>query len=478
MTVHDRSLRRHTGTIRHLDAPRARDIVAAFDRPVVGDGRAVAYDAEDPIEEATKGWLTLERPAGPDGSADVVGHYSTHLYLDGLLRLPPSVARELARHRGHLYLDAVRSITEGAATELARHAGGGLSLNGLRSLSGPAARQLGRHAGPVSLNGLESLAFDAAAGLAGHAGELFLGGLGRLSPAVAAALSRHRGDLTLEGLAAVPAQVATHLARHRGKLHIHGVPILSDAAAAAFGRRSGYLCLQGVRQLTPTQAALLAGHRGPLLFHALELDDAVADCLGRHEGSLSVNVRSGITIARLESLMRHVGQVVLSGLTAIDESQARLLAAQAKWRGMEGLSGLFLDAVGQVTPAVAAILATHRAGGLSLNGVRLLSEDVARQLVGHPLLSLDGVATVTDRVAVILASHAGVTLSLKGLESLSPRALATLRGNPGIELPRRFRGAAADGATGSASGPRRVDVQHVVRLIERVAGRGEESLRH
>ena len=180
---------------------------------------------------------------------------------------------------------------------------------------------------------------------------------------------------------------------------------------------------------------------------------------------------------RLESLMRHVGQVVLAGLPAIDESQARVLAAQANWRGVEGLSGLFLDAVGQITPAVAAILATHRAGGLSLNGIERLTEDVARQLVGHPLLSLDGVSTVTERVAVILASHAGVTLSLKGLETLSPRALTMLRGNPGIELPRRFRGAAGDRASASASGPRRVDVQAVVRVIERIAGRGEESLR-
>jgi hypothetical protein len=91
-----------------------------------------------------------------------------------------------------------------------------------------------------------------------------------------------------------------------------------------------------------------------------------------------------------------------------------------------------------ITPAVAAILATHRAGGLALNGIRQLSEDVARELVRHPLLALDRVETLTDRVASILATHTGVTISLRGLRTVSPAALAKLRATPSIELPRRL----------------------------------------
>jgi hypothetical protein len=477
MPADEMSLRRHTDAIRHLDAERARELVAVFARPVVGGEGGLAYDPGDPIEEATKGWLTLERPADRDDSADVVGQYSTHLFLQGLLRLPLSVARELARHRGHLYLAAVPSITDGVAAELSRHRGGGLALNGIRRLSGTSARLLGLHGGELSLDRLRSISPVAAQGLAQHENELYLRGLRRLSAAAAAALSLHRGDLFLKGLATLPARVATHLARHRGKLHVHGVALLSNAAAEAFGGRQGYLCLQGVRRLTPAQAGHLAGHRGPLLFDALELDDAVADCLGRHEGSLAVNVRAGIETASLESLMRHVGQVVLTGLAAIDERQARVLAAQANWHGVEGLSGLFLDSIERVTPAVAAILATHRAGGLSLNGIRLLTEDTARQLVGHPLLCLDGVSTLTDRIAGILASHSGVTLSLQGLQTLTPAALAKLRGNPGIELPKRFRVGAAGGRAAASAGPRRPSEQELIRVIERIAGRGEESLR-
>ena len=84
------------------------------------------------------------------------------------------------------------------------------------------------------------------------------------------------------------------------------------------------------------------------------------------------------------------------------------------------------------------MLATHRAGGLSLNGIEVLSEDVARQLVGHPNLSLGGVTSVTDRVAAILAGFAGTSLVLGGLRTASDRAVATLLANPAIDLPRRF----------------------------------------
>jgi Cu+-exporting ATPase len=75
------------------------------------------------------------------------------------------------------------------------------------------------------------------------------------------------------------------------------------------------------------------------------VDDAVAACLARHEGSLSVNVGNGITLLQLELLVQHVGQIVLAGLTTISERQARVLATQSNWHGVAGLSGLFLDVV-------------------------------------------------------------------------------------------------------------------------------------
>ncbi len=480
-SIGDSSFRPHTGKIRHLDAAQARQLVGLFERPVVSDQLGLAYDASDSLTEATKGELTIQPVAAHGHSAAVIGHYSTHLYLHELLRLPLSVARELKLHRGHLYLDKLVAVTDAVAEELATHTGGGLSLNNLRQLSVPSAWALGRHAGELSLNRLTSLDTNAALGLAQHECQLYLGGLGRLSPVAAAALSQHRGDLFLEGLKELPGRVAAHLARHRGKLHVHGIAGLSDAVAEAFGRRQGFLCLQGVEQLTPVQAQLLASHKGPLLFHRLAVDDAVAACLARHEGSLSVNVGNGITLRQLELLVQHVGQIVLVGLTTINERQARVLAAQTNWHGVPGLSGLFLDDIKCITPPVAAILATHQAGGLSLKGISELTEDTARELVRHPILCLDGVSSISDGVAKILGRYEGATLSLKGLKTTSHLAISKLRDNPAIELPRWFYGAenlSPDRASTALAEPPKLGPLETIRIIQQIAGQGEQMLKN
>lgn len=472
----DFSFRRHTNAIRHLDASQARQLVGLFDRPVTGDQRGPAYDAGDPILESADGEVSLQLSPGRTSSATVVGHSSTHLYLQSLLRLPLSVARELTRHHGHLYLDKVATVTDAVAEELAQHVGGGLSLNNLRSISVPSAWSLGRHAGELSLNRLHSLHPDAALGLARHACQLCLSGLRRLCPPVAAALSQHRGDLFLDSLQTLPGRVASHLARHRGKLHLHGVAGLSDAVAEAFGGRQRFLCLRDVERLSPAQAQLLAGHRGPLLFHRLTIDDDVAVWLGRHEGSLAMNVENGIALPRLESLMRHVGQISLAGLSTIDERQAGILAAQTNWHGVEGLSGLFLDSVGHLSPSVASILATHRAGGLSLKGIRELNEGTAQELARHPILCLDGVTTISDGVASIFGRYDGATLSLKGLTVISPSALSKLRDNPAVELSRHLYADGCHGGdrtfAGSAGPP--PDTLETIRIIEQIVHHGDQ----
>ena len=159
-------------------------------------------------------------------------------------------------------------------------------------------------------------------------------------------------------------------------------------------------------------------------------------------------------------------------LMTIDERRAELLATQRLWRDAPGLSGLFLNDVKRLSTAAAGILATHRAGGLSLNGLALLSEDLAERLLPHPLLCLDGVKSVTDRVASLLASYQGGVLSLKGLERVSGSALARLRDNPRIELPTRLReaGEKVAGAAACARDP-------LVAAIDRLAAAGEHALR-
>jgi hypothetical protein len=465
------SLREHTGRIRHLDAARARRLVGLFARPVVTDGHAVAIHPDDSIAAATDGELTLARVAD-DGPPTVVGHYKTHLYLHELLRLPLSVARELARHRGHLYLDKLTHLTEAVATELAGHDRGGLSLNNLGRLSVGAALALGRHGGELSLNRLRRLHPDVALGLAAHAHPLYLSGLERLSSATAAALAQHRGDLHLDALATLSGAAARHLARHAGKLHLHGLVCLTDAVAKAFGHRRGFLCIKHVQHLTEYQAECLSLHTGELHLYDLDIDDTVSDLLGRHTGSLSVRLPDTLPLHRLAAIVQHRGPLQLSGIRTIDHTRAAVIAAQPAPHGAAGLSGIFLGDVTTLSPAVAAILATHRAGGLALFGLKAVSEDMARELVKHPILSLDGVASLTDRVAGILATHSGATLSLRGLRHVTAAALATLRANPGIELPRRLLEPPTR-PTAAAPPPSRAQL---IAAIAAIARRGEEAL--
>ena len=518
-SIGELSLRDHTAAIRHLDAARARELVGLFRRPVLASPNSLAFDPHDTLTESTCGCLRLavcgqgspwpcstwptgrnsevfdrRRSSHPTASdsvdslrplnapaqtnstsqADtVLAYYQTHLYLHGLLRLPLSVARELALHHGHLYLDKLVSITDNVAQELAGHHGGGLSLNHLQRLSPTSAWLLGRHVGELSLNRLRSLDDEGAVGLAQHANDMFLEGIEKITPRAAAALSLHRGNLHLTCSSGLPDNAAGHLAQHRGKLHLHGFGELSVATAAALGGRSGYLCLRDINCLPFEQAAHLSRHTGPLHFYSLRVDELVARALGQHEGSLMIRVPDTIHLRRLGALVEHQGPLGLRGLRSIDEARASVLVAQPLYRGIEGLSGLFLDDVEQVTPAAVAILATHRAGGLSLNKIPLLTETCAEQLVTHPNLSLNGIRSVTDRIATILARHTGVSLSLCGLESASPSGLARLRANPGIILPDRFQNPTVE-PPASASYPHR---DQLVAAIQGIATCGEEWLR-
>jgi len=467
------------GTIRHLDASRARQLVDTFRKPVVADGAGLSRHVDDPVIEEAWGCVTLHRAAIHDARPDVVAYAKTHLHLHGLLRLPLSVARELLEHRGHIYLDRLPSITDSVAATLAGHVGGALSLDGLRTISESAARALGRHAGELSLNAVTHLGEAAARSLAHHAHDLHLDGIVLLGPKAAAALAGHRGNLHLNGIAVLAGRAARHLACHAGQLHLHGISVLSNDAAAAFGQRAGHLCLQRLSRLTPLQAEALVGHRGELQIPAVRVDDAVAECLGRHQGSLLIHVPADLPLHRLEALVRHQGPLEISGLARLDERRARVLAAQPGPRSIHGLSCLFIDGVTRLSPAVSSILATHTAGGLALNDLTDLTEDVARELVKHPMLSLDRLAGVSDRVAAILATHGGAVLSLRGLKEASPKAIARLKATTSIELSRRYY-AEDESRRDALTSPVAVghpSRQELVWLLEQVARDGEEALR-
>jgi len=163
------SLRSQTGRIRHLDAEQAGRLVSLFARPIVAADPSLGYDHADPVAGSSCGWLTLHQTGPADAHGRGLGHYATHLYLHELLRLPLSVARQLARHRGHLYLDKLVRITDAVAAILATHRGGGLSLGGIERLSEAVAGQLVHHP-LLELNGVQSVTDRVAAILATHEG--------------------------------------------------------------------------------------------------------------------------------------------------------------------------------------------------------------------------------------------------------------------------------------------------------------------
>ncbi|MFM7136390.1 MAG: hypothetical protein ACKO1M_04880 [Planctomycetota bacterium] len=289
-------------------------------------------------------------------------------------------------------------------------------------------------------------------------------------------MARHRGDLLIGGLRQLPGPVAAHLARHQGKLHFHGLERLGTAAARGLATRQGYLCLKDVQTLTPAQARLLAGHAGVLELSNLAIDEQIAEGLGRHSGSLIVSLDDACSHHTLVAILHHRGPLQLNGLTTIDVARAGLLAGQCRANGVGGLDGLFLPHVKGLTAEVAAILATHRGGGLSLAGLELLTETVADQLVRHPLLALDGVKRVTDRVAEILATHDGGAVSLRGIQSVSGRALALLRANPDVILPSRLAGPDPGVASGTARPVGHPSPAELERIIAAIAAEGEAQL--
>ena len=470
------------GTIHHLDATRARELLAAFHRPCVLDGPDRTVHADDEVVAKAGGCVTLDDGTTHDAVVGPVASWKTHLHLHGLRRLPLSVVRELAKHPGHLYLDKVATMTDAVGDELGGHAGGCLSLDNLREISGHVAGALGRHAGDLSLNGLTHLSTRVAVGLSQHSAELVLSGLTDLDSLPAAIICRHRGHLHLNGLESLSGRLATQLSRYRGRLHLHGVRSLSDEAAEAFGGRVGHLCIPGIVRLSARQADVLSGHHGALHLGPVRLDDATADALGRHRGSLFIGLKNDVPIRRLEALVRHDGPLEISGLTALNTAQARVLASQVGPRGISGLSCLFIDTVAYISPEVATILASHEGGGLCLTAIRDISPDVARGLVKHPILCLDTLASVSDEVAAIFATHAGTTLSLRGLRDASKRAIASLKATPSVELPRRL---ASPSGLGAARPPERshpaanagLRGDDLIRLLQRIAREGDLVLR-
>ena len=90
-------------------------------------------------------------------------------------------------------------------------------------------------------------------------------------------------------------------------------------------------------------------------------------------------------------------------------------------------------------------------------------------------------SSISDGVAKILSRYEGATLSLKGLKTISTSTIFKLRENPAIELPRWFYGAGnlgPDQACTALTDPPKLGPLETIRIIQQIAGQGEQMLKN
>ena len=216
----------------------------------------------------------LAKHAPGKGNGPVVG--DADLRLNGLKSLSPKAAEALAAHPGKVLLYSLENLDSiPLAQKLARQRGE-LRL-GVRELSPTIAAELAKHRGtdPVQMrNGvifrrqddaasvlridnIAALTPEAAEALAAHEGVLVLNDVSSLSPAVAASLAKRVGNSQ-----AVRANGST--AKRTGTLVLNGLETLSTESAAALSAFTGELVLKAITELPPATAAALAKHQGRL----------------------------------------------------------------------------------------------------------------------------------------------------------------------------------------------------------------------
>jgi len=342
--------------------------------------------------------------------------------LNNYEEIESPAATVLATSRQRLRLNALKGLSSESAEALADHAGGSLELNGIATLSDPAALALASYKCPshffapgLSLRGLTRI--PATPGhlalvrlLSNHSSVLFLECLTSLEDDVAEVLASHTGPLQLDSLTTLSDKAAAALARHKGDLDLNGLVALSDSAVASLASHEGYLRLAGLVSLTDAAAAQLAKHNGTLSLGALE---QLQETPGHSALARSLVVVGGQGVFRDD-----VTSVYLNGLKSLSTLMAKTLT-KAKELELNGLT--------QLPDAVADVLSLHKGGGLSLDGVSMLSDNAVHSLSRHEgSLSLNGLASLTESACRSLASFAGDRLSLNGVLTLAPEATASL----------------------------------------------------
>lgn len=216
--------------------------------------------------------------------------------------------------------------------------------------------------------------------------------------------------LTLRGVDRLTKPLIAPLEDYDGVISFPDITSL-DAGQARWLRRFGdddwgtAVEFPSVRRLDARTAAALARCLALVVLPNLEdLSTDTAAALARHEGTglvIGGIARLDTATAKALSDCRSMQGLLLPDLQELDSLPlARRLAAQ---------SSVFLPRVTELKPEVAAALRDNQGGALSLPGLRVMTTDLARQLVGagYFSLTLGGLADLTADAAAALAAHQG-----------------------------------------------------------------------
>ncbi len=137
-----------------------------------------------------------------------------------------------------------------------------------------------------------------------------------------------------------------------------------------------------------------------------------------------------ITSKIAESLSKHKGYLVLSGLTTLSDNAAESLS---KHKG-----NLYLNGLTSLSDNAAESLSKHK-GYLGLSGLTTLSDSVAESLSKHEgYLGLDSLTSLSDNAAESFSKHKGI-LVLNGLTSLSDNAAESLSRHSRLYVSKNLR---------------------------------------
>lgn len=221
---------------------------------------SLSFNSLTDLTPETAAVLAKHAPVKQFGYAD--------LRINGLKTLSPKAAEALAAHQGKVLLYSLEKLDSVPLSQKLARQWGELRL-GLTDLSPSIAAELAKHRGNEEDKTRPGVTFRRQDGAVSV---LRLDNIAALSPETAEALSAHEGVLVLNGLTSLPPAVAASLAKRVGNsktkrpgtLVLNGLETLSTESAAALAAFTGELVLKALTELSPETAAALVQHQGRL----------------------------------------------------------------------------------------------------------------------------------------------------------------------------------------------------------------------